>query len=134
MKSQITSGRVALAASLFAVVAALGGTAVATAGSDGSESAASVGKVITKMAVVEGVTDADGTTNGGDVGIAAKSVTCPAGTKVIGGGAKFINGNTSENVYLQASTKRKNGWAARGIVDFGAQGTVDFAVFAYCAK
>ena len=131
MKSQINSGRVALGVSMIALVGALGGTAVATAG-PGAERA--VGKITTVSAMDEDVTDADGASNSGDVGIAAKSVTCPEGTKVIGGGAKFKDGNTDEAVYLQSSAKRKNGWSARGVVDFGAQGSVDLVVFAHCAE
>ena len=130
--SQINSGRVALAVSMLALAGALGGTAVAAAG-PGADPAA-VGKIITKTAVDEDVTDADGATNSGEVGIAAKSVQCPEGTKVISGGAKFIDGNTDQNVYLQSSAKKKNGWAARGVVDFGAQGSVDLVVYAHCAQ
>ncbi len=130
MKSQITSGRAALAVSAIALVGALGGTAVATAG-PGAERA--VGKVTTVSATDEDVTDADGSTNEGEVGIAAKSVQCPEGTKVISGGAKFVDGETDAAVYLQSSAKKKNGWAARGVVDFGAQGSVDLVVYAHCA-
>jgi hypothetical protein len=130
MNSQINSGRVAVAVSMLALVGALGGTAVAKAGPDADRAVAS--KVVTTSAMDENVTDADGQSNGGDVGIAAKSVTCPEGTKVIGGGAKFVDGVTDAAVYLQSSAKKKNGWAARGVVDFGAQGNVDLVVYAYC--
>lgn len=136
MKSKITSGRLALVVALMALVAALSGTAYAvTADSTTPARAADIGKIVQKTKLSAQTTDADGTTNGGDAGIAKVKVGCPAGSKVIGGGADWVGfTGISRHFYLQESRRAKNGWFARGVVDFGAQGDVQLRVYAYCLK
>ena len=98
------------------------------------------GSDLTSIATVEAVSDpiqdADGTTNGGQHGIVDLAVTCPTGTRILSGGAKWVGAsnanNYDRNVYVQASYMDGNGWHARGIVDFGAAGTIRLMTVAYC--
>jgi hypothetical protein len=80
--------------------------------------------------------DADGQTNGGQHGIAEATATCPAGSQVISGGALWTNPSSpvtvDQNVYLQSSHVYGNGWRARGVVDFGAQGTIRLRTYVLC--
>lgn len=80
--------------------------------------------------------DADGVVNGGGHGIAEATATCEPGYRVIGGGATWADpsspGTETHNVYLQASHVYGNGWRARGVVDFGANGTIKLRTYATC--
>jgi hypothetical protein len=80
--------------------------------------------------------DADGITNGGSHGIAEATATCPPGHKMISGGALWTApsspGTVDQNVYLQSSHVYGNGWRARGVVDFGAQGTIRLRTYVLC--
>lgn len=80
--------------------------------------------------------DADGINNGGLQGFAEATATCPAGTLAVGGGATFVTGqifaSDDKNNYLKSSYRTSNGWAAAGLVDMGAQGSVKLRVYAYC--
>ncbi|WP_408898427.1 hypothetical protein ACJ5H2_04790 [Nocardioides sp. R1-1] len=100
---------------------------------DGAVRASDVG-IVTVQATSAPTQDGDGTTNGGfAVGRADAAVACPAGTKVIGGGAQWVGtGELDSNTYLHSSTVSGNGWKAKGIVDFGAQGQVQLQVTALC--
>lgn len=106
---------------------------------NGSVAAADLGRIVMVKKTSGEITDADGTTNGGQYETVNVSVACPKGSKVISGGAVWLpaevgNDNHRENVYLQSTSKTTNGWNARGIVDFGAQGAVKLEVRAYCLK
>jgi hypothetical protein len=80
--------------------------------------------------------DADGTTNGGSFGTVEVSAACPAGWMPVSGGAQWVNPSagsvTDKNLYLHSSYATSTGWYARGIVDIGAQGTVQLRVRAVC--
>lgn len=80
--------------------------------------------------------DADGTTNGGTYGTAATTASCPAGWTLLSGGAQWVNPSAGavddKNLYLHSSYMTGSGWSARGIVDIGAQGTVQLRAWAKC--
>jgi trimeric autotransporter adhesin len=82
------------------------------------------------------ITDADGSTNGGSVGTASATANCPAGSQVLSGGAEWVNASsgsvTDKNLYIHTSRRSGNGWFVRGIVDYGAQGTVQLRVHVDC--
>ena len=80
------------------------------------------------------VTDADGLSNGGQVGIAKAIATCPAGTQLVSGGAFWTGANLDQNLYIQESHRVGAQWRAEGVVDFGAQGNVQLNVEAYCLQ
>lgn len=138
----------ALVVALLALVASLGGTAyaaqvapknsvVSKSIKKGAVKAPDMAQIVAEYAYSPQTADADGTTNGGDHGVASAEVQCPAGTKVISGGAHWVDsdapaGDEVENVYVQMSQRVDNGWSARGIVDYGAQGTIRLGVVAYC--
>lgn len=83
-------------------------------------------------------TDADGVTNGGQVGIAKATATCPAGSVAIGGGAKWVDASSNSpealdrNTYVQEAHLDGSSYVAEGIVDFGAQGNIKLQAQAYC--
>lgn len=102
---------------------------------DGAVRAADLGPIVTVTATSTATPDGDGSTNGGfNLGIADATATCPAGTRVISGGAEWVGAVLDSNTYLHSSTVSGNGWKARGIVDFGAQGTVQLKVTALCVS
>ena len=80
--------------------------------------------------------DADGTTNGGNHGVASATATCPAGSVALAGGAEWVNASSGsaadKNLYVHSSYGTGSGWFARGIVDIGAQGNVQLRVRALC--
>ena len=82
------------------------------------------------------ITDADGSNNGGSVGTASATADCPTGTQPINGGAEWVNASsgsvTDKNLYIHTSKPVANGWFVRGIVDFGAQGSVQLRVWVNC--
>ena len=98
--------------------------------------ASEFGWVSTVINTTGNITDADGSNNGGQVAIASATASCPAGTRVISGGAEWINASsgdaTNKNLYIHTSKRSANGWFVRGIVDFGAQGSVQLRVYADC--
>lgn len=100
---------------------------------DGAVRASDVG-IVTVQTTSAVLGDADGSTNDGPItDIIEASVQCPAGTKVIGGGAEWVgSGDTNDNTYLHSSTVSGNGWKAKGINDMGAQGNVQLQVTALC--
>lgn len=102
-------------------------------GSVGGEALGAVGIVSSTSAPIS---DVDGTANGGAHGLAESSVTCPPSSQMLSGGALWVNpsvaGAIDQNVYLQATHPYGNGWRARGLVDFGAQGTVQLRTYAVC--
>ena len=83
-------------------------------------------------------TDADGTSNGGTYGYAAATAQCPAGSDLIGGGARWVSpsnaGSQNANVYIQEQYRSGagNDWTVEGIVDFGASGNIRLQSQAYC--
>lgn len=103
---------------------------------DGAVTAADISAILEQASISPAVQDADGTTNGGQHGIVEVTTSCPYGTQVIGGGAHWTDAsnvnNYDRNVYLQSSHRQGNGWRARGIVDFGAAGSIKLRVEAYC--
>lgn len=82
--------------------------------------------------------DADGTTNGGQVGIAKATATCPAAAVAIGGGTKWVDASSNSpdaldrNTYVQEAHLDGNAFIAEGIVDFGAQGNIKLQAQVYC--
>jgi hypothetical protein len=83
--------------------------------------------------------DADGMTNGGQHGVAKATATCPEDSVLLSGGAHWVNnsgnGTNDGAVYLQDSYRSGafgESWTAEGVVDFGAQGTIQLQVSAYC--
>lgn len=95
-------------------------------------------RIETVTALSSATADADGVINGGDFGLAQATANCPAGWTPISGGANWANqsnGSMSDkNVYLQATYGVGGGWYARGIVDIGAQGTVQLQVHVRCLE
>lgn len=94
-----------------------------------------LGTILTVSSTTGQITDADGVTNGGDVGFGATLAECPAGSRVISGGAEWVeasSGSITKNIYLHSSFQAGDAWFARGVVDFGAQGNVKLRVFAHC--
>jgi hypothetical protein len=95
-----------------------------------------LGTIVTVESTTGAITDADGTTNGGAVGVGATLAECPDNSRAIGGGAEWVDpssGNVdNKNLYLHTSMRSGDGWFARGIVDFGAQGNVKLRVHVYC--
>lgn len=80
--------------------------------------------------------DADGTTNGGDFGVVEASASCPAGWRPLSGGAEWVNPSSgtvaTKNLDLHTSVVTTTGWYARGIIDTGAQGTVQLRARVQC--
>jgi hypothetical protein len=80
--------------------------------------------------------DSGGVLNGGGHGIAEATAACPSGSVLLGGGATWVQpsspGTDLANVYIQASRPQTNSWVARGVVDFGAQGTIRLQTVALC--
>jgi hypothetical protein len=105
---------------------------------DISESAvgsSQLGQILTVTQTSVATTDADGSTNGGDVGLVATGATCPSGSRVLSGGAEWVDpssGSVLKNLYIHTSRRSGNGWFVRGVVDFGAQGNVKLRVSAEC--
>ncbi|HWJ10422.1 MAG TPA: hypothetical protein VNS46_13675 [Nocardioides sp.] len=103
---------------------------------DGAVSSADIAYIGTESSISAPIQDADGTTNGGQHGIVEVTTNCQAGARIIGGGAEWTGAsnpdNYDRNVYLQSSHQVGNGWRARGIVDFGAAGSIKLKVSAYC--
>ncbi len=94
-----------------------------------------LGTILTVVSTTGPITDGDGVTNGGDVGFGATIADCPVSARVIGGGAEWVeasSGSITKNVYVHSSFQSGNGWFARGIVDFGAQGNIKLRVYAHC--
>ena len=102
----------------------------------GSVGATQLGQIITVQNTTDSISDADGTTNGGSFGTIHTQANCPAGSRVLSGGAEWVepsSGSVDTKMLLLHSSKRiGNGWTARGIVDMGAQGEVKFRVFVDC--
>jgi hypothetical protein len=80
--------------------------------------------------------DADGTTNGGSHGFVNALATCPAGAVPVTGGAEWVNATSGsaadKNLYIHSSYVTATGWFARGVVDMGAQGSVQLRVHVEC--
>lgn len=99
----------------------------------GAEELANVVVVSVKSAAT---TDADGTTNGGEVGIAKATATCPPGTVLLGGGSRWVDSSnlftSDKNVYVQEEYAAGLAWTAEGVVDFGAQGNIKIQAQAFC--
>ncbi|MBM0126451.1 hypothetical protein [Pimelobacter simplex] len=100
---------------------------------DGAVKASDV-NIVTVQTTSAVLGDVDGSTNDGpNTDIIEAIAQCPAGTKVIGGGAEWVGtGDTNDNTYLHSSTVSGNGWKAKGINDMGAQGNVQLQVTALC--
>lgn len=81
--------------------------------------------------------DVDGQPNGGAQGVAKATATCPADSRLISGGARWVD-NTGNNtndaaVYLQEQYRSgSNAWTVEGVVDFGAQGTIRLQAQVLC--
>jgi hypothetical protein len=84
------------------------------------------------------VSDADGTTNGGQFTHVGATAQCPAGSDLISGGARWVDpsgmGTQNSAVFLQEQYRSGSGndWTVEGIVDFGAQGNIKLQAQAYC--
>lgn len=103
-------------------------------GSVGSDQFGTILRVVSQSPAT---TDADGVTNGGAVGIAKVTAFCPAGSRVLSGGTRWVentnNGTLDANVYIQQeSASSQTSWEAEGIVDFGAAGSIKLQAEAYC--
>jgi hypothetical protein len=104
---------------------------------DGAVTAAKLGPVIERTANSPATTDSDGTQNGAAAPVAQASATaeCAAGERLIGGGARWADGDDgNDNLYINESYPVGNGWHAEGIVDFGAQGTAVVQAYALCLQ
>lgn len=145
---------VALGAALLALAASTGGTAYAAERAaknsvvsksikngqvksqdlkDGGVRAADLARTVRVTATSPATYDGDGAANGGFlIGMAEATATCPPGTRVISGGARWVDGHLDANTYLHTNTVAGNGWYAKGIVDIGAQGSVRLQVTAVC--
>ncbi len=103
---------------------------------DSAVGAEELGAIITVESITGAITDADGVTNGGQVGVGATLAECPPQSRAISGGAEWVDpssGNVdNKNLYLHTSMRYSDGWFARGIVDFGAQGSVKLRVYVDC--
>ena len=101
-----------------------------------SVGAAELGSVFTQTSTSAPIVDGDGTNNGGLIGHGAVTATCPDGTRLLSGGARWVNasGDTLDaNVYLQDSFRiGDDGWHVEGVVDYGAQGNIRIQAEAYC--
>jgi hypothetical protein len=82
--------------------------------------------------------DADGTTNGGAVGVATATATCNTGERMLSGGATWVGNNltpaTTKPLFLRESHATANGWTAVGNVDWGAQGQAVLRVSVVCLR
>ena len=98
----------AMILAVIALIAALGGTAVAGGGF-------LTKKKYNKSAVkgpVQYVTTSSSVPNGNaDKSYVAVSATCPGGTKVLGGGIKAPDPDSSGGVYVDDSYPTPTGWA-----------------------
>jgi hypothetical protein len=96
-----------------------------------------LGAVIVRTATSPLTADADGTSNGGAVGIATATVQCGTGERLLSGGARWVTNNTPETtkqLFLRESHPSGNGWRAVGNVDFGAQGQAQLQVQVVCLR
>jgi hypothetical protein len=104
---------------------------------DGAVTASKFGPVIERTENSPATTDSDGTQNGAATSVnqAGATAECAAGEKLIGGGARWADGDDgNDNLYINESYPVGNGWHAEGIVDFGAQGTAVLQAYALCLQ
>lgn len=91
---------------------------------------------------VSGATaDADGNNNGGAFNVVKVTASCSVGTRLLGGGARWVqpssNANTPDGaLHIQEQYASNDGtaWTVEGIVDFGAQGNIRLQAEAYCLR
>ncbi|UJA20854.1 hypothetical protein HJD18_11955 [Thermoleophilia bacterium SCSIO 60948] len=116
-------------ATIAAVAAIAGGTAIA----DGAGKRADT---TVRTAQSAATTDADGSSNGGQVATAVAKAKCRKGELLVGGGAKWIidDDDKSKNVSLRDSFAKGRTWVAEGTIDFGAQGNARIQAQAICLK
>jgi hypothetical protein len=97
--------------------------------------AGELAEVTEALATTAAVVDPDGMANAGGQGLAVVTATCPEGTTLLSGGARWIGDNADKNVYLQEQYRSgvdDNSWTVEGLVDIGAQGSVRLQAQAYC--